>query len=327
MKRDLTINIGNLKLDNNIFLAPLAGVTDMSFRLLCKEMGAGLVVTEMISAKGVHYNSKNSIELAKLAEGEKPASVQIFGCEPDLMAEAAKLFEQMGAAIIDINIGCPTPKITANKSGSFLMTDPVLVGQIVEEVAKAVSIPVTVKIRKGYKTGNINAPLIAKIAEESGAKAVTIHGRFADEFYRGKCDRSVIKTVKESVKIPVIGNGDIVTPQDAKSMLEETNCDAIMIGRGALGYPWIFRDILSYLKDGIMPKPPSTEEIVDTIKRQIEMTVSEKGEYTGVREMRKHVAWYIKGHKGSAAIRDKVFKCEDKLSLINTINAYFENLI
>ena len=326
MDRVNTFKIGNVELKNNVFLAPLAGVTDMSFRILCKEMGAGLVVTEMISAKGVHYNSSNSIELAKHTEIEKPISVQIFGSEPDIMADAARYFEQLGADIIDINMGCPTPKITAGNSGSYLMTEPLLAGKIIEKASKAVSIPVTVKIRRGYKTGMENAPEMAKIAEESGAQAITVHGRFADQFYKGESDREVIKKVKETVKIPVVGNGDIKNALDARLMFEETNCDAIMVGRGALGNPWIFKEILSYLAGDIEYNKPTNSEVLSMIIRQLEMTIDHKGEYTGIREMRKHIAWYLKGYKNSAIMRDKVFKCEDKESLIELLNYFFSTI-
>ncbi|NLN05467.1 MAG: tRNA dihydrouridine synthase DusB [Clostridiaceae bacterium] len=318
--------IGNVKLNNNVFLAPLAGVTDKSFRILCKEMGAGLVVTEMISSKGVFYNNRNTLELFEHTDIEKPISVQIFGSEPDIMADAAKYFEQSGADIIDINMGCPTPKITAGKSGSYLMTEPALAGQIIEKVARAVSIPVTVKIRRGYKTGHENACEIAKIAEEAGCDAIAVHGRYADQFYSGHSDWEVIKRVKETVRIPVVGNGDIKNAADAKRMFEETNCDAIMIGRGALGNPWIFKEILSCLKDGHTFEKPSKEEVLSMIVRQLEMTIEHKGEYTGLREMRKHIAWYLKGYKNSSKMRDLVFRCEDKEMLIEHLNSYFSEV-
>jgi tRNA-dihydrouridine synthase B len=315
--------IGNVKLNNNVFLAPLAGATDKSFRILSKEMGAGLVVTEMISAKGVFYNNKNTLDLFEHTDMEKPISVQIFGSEPDVMADAAKYFEQSGADIIDINMGCPTPKITAGKSGSYLMTEPKLAGLIIEKVAKAVSIPVTVKIRRGYKTGTENAPEIARIAEESGCDAIAVHGRFADQFYSGHSDWEVIKRVKETVNIPVIGNGDIKCAEDAKRMFEETKCDAIMVGRGALGNPWIFKEVLTCLKDGKVLEKPSKDEVLSMIVRQLEMTIEHKGEYTGLREMRKHIAWYLKGFKNSSKMRDLVFRCEDKLKIVELLNIYF----
>ncbi len=300
--------IGSLSIPNRVLLAPLAGVTDRAFRVLCKEQGAGLVYSEMISAKGVHYRSQNSLKLAELDEREQPAAIQLFGSEPDIMAEAAVKFQKMGAALIDINMGCPTPKITANGDGAALMRDPERAGKIVRSVSQAVTVPVTVKLRRGYALGEETAPIMALAVEENGAKAVTIHGRYREQFYAGKNDRAVIKTVKKILSIPVIANGDILTPADAKSMLEETGADAVMIGRGALGNPWIFRETIQYLRDGQLLPPPSQQEMAETIRRHIQMVVAWKGEWIGLREMRKHLAWYTKGMKNAASLRKRVFQ-------------------
>jgi tRNA-dihydrouridine synthase B len=239
--------IGNVKLDNNVFLAPMAGVTDMPFRILCKEQGCGLVYTEMVSAKGIHYNDERSNKLAEVNEAEKPASVQIFGTEPAVMAEIAEKLNQSDADIIDINMGCPTPKITKNGEGSALMLNPNLAGKIISAVSKATNKPVTVKIRKGWDESNVNAVEIAKIAEDNGAKAIAIHGRTREQFYSGISDWDIISSVKEAVSIPVIGNGDVFSPEDAREMLIKTNCDAVMIGRGAQGNPWVFKRVLHIL--------------------------------------------------------------------------------
>ena len=300
-----SVRIGNLETENNIFLAPLAGVTDRAFRVICKEQGAGFVYSEMISAKGVHYGSAASVELAVLDEREKPAAVQIFGSEPQIMAEAAKRFEAMGAAAIDINMGCPVPKVVGNGEGSALMKDPVLVGQIVSAVSGAVSVPVTVKMRRGFAKDCETAPEIARVAEESGAAAVAVHGRYREEYYAGRCDRGVIRRVKEQVNIPVIASGDVCSAADALAMFRETGCDAIMIGRGALGNPWIFRSII----EGITEEQ-SREQLLAAILRHMDMAVAFKGETIGVKEMRRHIACYLKGRRGAAALKDRVFKAD-----------------
>lgn len=296
------IEIGDLKLSNNVFLAPLAGVADSSFRAVCKEFGAGLCFSEMISAKGVHYNSKGSKELSRHLPIEEPFGVQIFGSEPDIMAEAAKVFEDMGASLIDINMGCPVPKVTGNKEGSYLLNSPLLIGKIVEKTANAVRIPLTVKMRRGYNTPNEVAPEIAHICEESGAKMVTVHGRFRDEYYSGSADLGVVKRVKERVKIPVVASGDIVSFGDAEKAFTETGCDAIMIGRGALGRPWIFREIIEG-HDVSLSRP----EICEIIKKQLSLAATDKGASTAIKEMRKHIAWYIKGTRNAAFVKNSVF--------------------
>ncbi|MCX7843409.1 MAG: tRNA dihydrouridine synthase DusB [Clostridia bacterium] len=313
------MKIGNVTLENNIFLAPMAGVTDMPFRILCKEQGCGLVYTEMVSAKGMHYNDEKSFKLTEIAKEEKPAAVQIFGSDPDIMAGIAEKLNNSDASIIDINMGCPTPKITKNGEGSALMKKPELIAKIIKSVAKASVKPVTVKIRKGWDESSVNAVEIAKIAEENGAKAIAVHGRTREQFYSGKADWSIIRKVKEAVSIPVIGNGDVAKPQDAERLLDETGCDAVMIGRGAQGNPWIFRRALHYLGTGEMLPEPSPEEKINTVIRHMNMLVELKGEHTGICEMRKHVAWYIKGMKNAAAARDTIFKLNSADEIIRTL--------
>jgi nifR3 family TIM-barrel protein len=302
------MQIGSVKLSNNIFLAPMAGVTDMAFRILCKRQDCGLTYTEMVSAKGLHYKSDNTAVLLEIAEEERPAAVQVFGSEPEIVAEAAKHAEAFGAAIIDINMGCPTPKIVKNGDGSALMKRPELVREIISRTVKAVKVPVTIKTRKGWDEKSINAIDIAVIAAQEGAAAVAIHGRTREQFYSGTADWNIIKQVKRAIDIPVIGNGDIVKPQDAKHMLEETGCDAIMIGRGAQGNPWIFKRTVEYLKTGQLLPEPSYEQRVETIIEHMNMLTELKGQGIGVKEMRKHAAWYLKGMPGSTKVKTEIFK-------------------
>ena len=316
------MQIGNVALKNNIFLAPMAGVTDMPFRILCKEQGCGLVYTEMVSAKGMHYNDIKTARLLEIDDCEKPACVQIFGSDPLIMAGIADRLNHSDASIIDINMGCPTPKITKNGEGSALMLKPELVGRIVREVTRASEKPVTVKIRKGWDENNVNAVDIARIAEENGARAVAVHGRTREQFYSGSADWSIIKKVKEAVSIPVIGNGDITSPEGADSMFKQTGCDAVMIGRGAQGDPWIFNRVLSYLRDGVRIPEPSVEVKIQTIIRHMEMLVQLKGENTGVKEMRKHIAWYIKGMYGSASIKQRVFQMNTMEEVVFLMKQY-----
>lgn len=301
------MRIGNINLISNVFLAPMAGVTDMVFRVLCKRQACGLTCTEMVSAKGLHYKSDNSAALLKLAEEEKPAAIQIFGSEPEIMAEAARQAEAEGAAIIDINLGCPTPKIVKNGDGSALMKNPELVRNIVRSTVKAVGVPVTVKIRKGWDDNSVNAVEIAGIAAGEGASAITVHGRTREQFYKGNADWSIIKHIKDEVDIPVIGNGDISNPQDVKKMLEETGCDAVMIGRGAKGNPWIFKRSAEYLKTGRLLPEPSFEQRIEAIITHMDMVSGLKGEKTGVKEMRKHIAWYLKGMPGCIRVKNEIF--------------------
>jgi len=306
------MKIGSVELDNNIFLAPMAGITDQPFRILCSEQGCGLVYSEMISAKGMYYNNGNTQALLHISERERPTTIQIFGREPDIMAEmAARLPES--CAIVDINMGCPAPKIVKNGEGSALMNEPELVGKIVYAVSRAAGRPVTVKIRKGFNEHN--AVEIAKIAEENGAAAVAVHGRTRAQFYSGKADWEVIARVRETLSIPVIGNGDVVDEFSAERMLKETGVAAIMIGRAVQGNPWIFGRVKHYLETGtIKPALPKEEKIAAAI-RHGRMLVEYKGEYIGVREMRKQLAWYLKGIDGAAQMRVKINKAESLAEL------------
>lgn len=300
------IKIGKVELKNNIFLAPMAGVTDLPFRVLCKENGCGLAYTEMVSVKGLIYGGENTEVLLKIAPQENPVAVQLFGSDPKLFGEAVRRIEHYKFDIIDINMGCPAPKIVKNGDGSALMQNPELIGNIVNEVCSVTEKPVTVKIRKGFDENNINAEEVAKIAEKNGASAITVHGRTREQYYSGKADLDIIKKVKEAVNIPVIGNGDIVDRASAENMLEYTKCDAVMVGRAAQGNPWVFKKILY----GAEYVPPSSEEIFDMCLRHIGTLVEEKGEYTGIREMRKHISHYTKGVKGAAEARVKINKAE-----------------
>ncbi|MBR5046997.1 MAG: tRNA dihydrouridine synthase DusB [Eubacterium sp.] len=289
-----------------VFLAPMAGVTDLPFRLLCKEQGCDVMVTEMISAKALFYENKNTGLLMETREEESPIGIQLFGSDPELMGEMAHKVEGKGFSFIDINMGCPVPKIVNNREGSALMKDPQLAGKIVSSVAGHVSLPVTVKIRKGFDEEHCNAAEFARILEESGASAITVHGRTREQYYNGKADWKVIKKVKDSVSIPVIGNGDIFSGEDALRMREETGCDGIMIGRGAKGNPWIFRQVKAAVSGEEIPARPDDEEIIRMLLRHARLSVEYKGEYTGIREMRKHTAWYTVGMYGSSRLREAV---------------------
>lgn len=313
------MKIGTVTLENNVFLAPMAGVTDMPFRVLCKEQGCGLVCSEMISAKGMFYKDEKSWKLADLCNEELPAAVQIFGSEPDILADAAEKLNSSNAAIIDINMGCPTPKITRNGEGSALMLKPDLAAAIIKSVCSVSLRPVTVKIRKGWDEEHVNAVEMAQLAEKCGAAAVSVHGRTRGQFYSGKADWEIIKSVKEAVSIPVVGNGDIYTPEDAERMLEFTRCDAVMIGRGAQGNPWIFSRILHYMATGKLLPEPEMQERAAAILRHMDMLVDLKGEHTGVCEMRKHISWYMKGHKNSAHFKDRVFRAASAAEMAGLI--------
>ena len=300
------MKIGNVNIENNLVLAPMAGVTDLPFRILCREQGCGLLYTEMVSAKAVLYNNKNTEALLEVEPEENPISLQLFGSDPQIMADMAKRLEERPFDIFDINMGCPVPKIVNNGEGSALMKNPLLVGQIVEAMAKAVKKPVTVKIRKGFNDDMINAPEIAHIVEESGGAAVAVHGRTREQFYTGKADWDIIRQVVERVNIPVIGTGDVCSAEDVIAMEQQTGCDAVMIGRGARGNPWIFSRINEYRRTGVLPPKPDVAEIKRMIKKHAQLQLRYKGEYLGIREMRKHVAWYTTGLKDSAALRNEV---------------------
>lgn len=313
------IKIGNVELKNNIFLAPMAGITDGAFRKICKEQNAGLVYSEMVSAKGIYYDDNGTKDLLKVDEIERPIAIQIFGSDPKIMGESASEVSKI-ADIIDINMGCPAPKVVKNMDGSYLMKNPELIYEIVSEVCKNSKVPVTVKIRKGWDKDHVNAVEVAKLIEKAGASAITIHGRTRDEFYSGTADWDIIKEIKQAVSIPVIGNGDITSAQKAKEMFEYTKCDAIMIGRGALGNPWIFNDIINYLKDGSENAKPTIDEIKEMMIKHLDLLVEQKGEYTAIREMRKHIGWYIKGIPNAASIRNEINQIENLEELKNKIN-------
>lgn len=321
------LQIGNVALENNLILAPMAGVTDLPFRILCKEQGAGLICMEMVSAKAILYKNKNTKELLSIDEREHPVSLQLFGSDPDVISEIAKEIEELPFDILDINMGCPVPKVVNNGDGSALMKNPLLAAQIIEKTAGAIQKPVTVKIRKGFDDAHVNAVEMAHIAQESGAAAVAVHGRTREQFYSGKADWEIIRQVKEAVTIPVIGNGDLVTGEDVKSMEKQTGCDGFMIARGAQGNPWIFRNILHYMETGETLQKPPMEEMVQMMLRHARMLTAYKGEHTGIREMRKHAAWYTGGYRNAAKLRGRINEIEsyqELSSLFEEVLSYTE---
>ena len=302
------MKIGTVHLSGNVFLAPMAGVTDRAFREITKPFGAALMYTEMVSGKGLHYNSTRTGALLTVSEEEKPVAAQIFGHDPEIMGGIAAAALESGACMLDINMGCPAPKIVNNGDGCAMMKSPRLAGAVIRAVCRSVAAPVTVKIRAGWDDANKNAVEMAKIAEDSGAAAITVHGRTRAAFYSGRADWNIIREVKEAVSVPVIGNGDITDGKSAKKMLFETGCDGIMVGRAAQGNPWIFRQILHYFKTGEEMEAPPLSERIFTAKRHLRLLVLYKGEHRGVQEARKHMSWYLKGVCGAAPLRDQINK-------------------
>ena len=317
------LKIGNVTLKNPLILAPMAGVTDLPFRLLCKEQGVGLIGMEMVSAKAIYYKNKNTESLLEIHHQETPVSLQLFGSDPKVMGEMAKQIEERPFSILDINMGCPVPKVVNNGEGSGLMKNPKLVGEIVSAVAKAIKKPVTIKIRKGFDEAHVNAVEIAKVAQEAGAAAIGIHGRTREQMYAGKADWEIIARVKEAGSIPVLGNGDVTDAKSATKMFRETGCDGVMIARAAQGNPWIFREILYEMETGQPRERPTLEEIRDMIIRHAGLLLDFKGEYTAIREMRKHIFWYTSGIPGSAKFRGRMNGMETMDQLVKTVEELF----
>lgn len=316
------LKIGNVVLDNAYVLGPMAGVTDLPFRLLCRRQGAGLLGMEMVSAKGILYNNKNTESLLAIHPEEPPVSLQLFGSDPKIVSEMAKRIEERPFSILDINMGCPMPKIVKNGEGSALMNQPKLVYELVKATVDAIKKPVTVKIRKGFDDEHVNAVEIARIAEEAGAAAIAVHGRTREQYYSGKADWDIIRQVKEAVSVPVIGNGDVTSGERAVAMMEQTGCDGVMIARGAQGNPWIFSELIAYEKIGEIPPRPGLEEIKEMMMEHAGLQVEFKGEFQGIRELRKHIAWYTKGLPGSAKLRNEA----NKVETLEELKAYVKNL-
>ncbi|EFM65413.1 TIM-barrel protein, nifR3 family [Peptostreptococcus stomatis DSM 17678] len=312
----------DFEVENEVFLAPMAGVTDLPFRLICKELGCGLLYTEMINAKALCYDDKNTKKMLNILDEEHPVAVQIFGSEPEFMGKAAQILNDYPNEILDINMGCPAPKVVKNGDGSALMRNPKLAGQVLDQVVKNSKKPVTLKIRKGWDDNSVNALEIAKIAEDCGICAITIHGRTREQYYSGQADWDIIGEVKSQISIPVIGNGDVTSVEDAIRIKDHTGCDAIMIGRGAQGNPWIFKRIDHYMKTGQLLDPPSKDEKIDIAIKHMDLAIKEHGEYVAVREMRKHIGWYLKGMKHSARLRDQINHMVTAKEVIDTLNQY-----
>lgn len=317
------LQIGSVVLDNNVILAPMAGVTDLPFRLLCREQGAGLVCMEMVSAKAIYYRNKNTEGLLAVHPKEMPASLQLFGSDPVILAEMAKRIEDRPFSILDFNMGCPVPKVVNNGEGSALMREPAMVRQILSAMVKAVKKPVTVKIRKGFDGECCNAVEIARIAEDCGVAAIAVHGRTREQYYSGRADWEIIAQVKDAVKIPVIGNGDIDGPHSASDMIRQTGCDGVMIGRAAQGNPWIFRETVQFLEEGSIPDPPGRQEKREMVLRHAQLQLECKGEYTAVREMRKHLSWYTVGMPHSAKFRQMINAMESMNQLLESVETIF----
>ncbi len=320
------MKIGNFETENNVFLAPMAGVTDLPFRKICRRYGAGMVYSEMISAKGLYYNDKKTEELMRIDAAERPCAIQIFGSDADIMAAIIPKVMKAKPDIIDINMGCPTPKIVNNGDGSALLKNPEKIGEIVSKVSMVSPVPVTVKIRKGWDENNVNAPAVAKIIERNGGAAVAVHGRTRSDFYSGTADWDIIREVKNSVSIPVIGNGDIKCAEDAKRMIDYTGCDAVMIGRGSEGNPFIFKQVNEYLQNGRVDFFPNPHDRLRQMLEHIEMLTENKGEIRGIPESRKHIAWYIKGLPGASRLKNEVFRINDIQTMRQCLTEYINHL-
>lgn len=314
----------DFELENDVFLAPMAGVTDLPFRLVCREHGCGLLYTEMINAKALCFDDSKTKKMLNILDEELPVAIQIFGSEPEYMGKAAQILNEYPNEILDINMGCPAPKVVKNGDGSALMKTPEIAKRVMSAVVENSKKPVTVKIRKGWDDEHLNALEIAKIAQECGVSAITIHGRTREQYYAGKADWDIIKLIKSELDIPVIGNGDVASVEDARKIKEHTDCDAIMIGRGAQGNPWIFERVNHYLKTGEILPEPTKEEKIDVAIKHMNLAVEEDGEFVAVREMRKHIGWYLKGMKHSARFRDEINRMENVKEVIDTLNKYRE---
>ncbi len=321
------MKIGNLELENKVFLSPMAGVTDLPFRLICKENDCGMLYTEMINAKALCYDDENTKKMLRIEPEEHPVAVQIFGSDPEFMGRAAEILNDYSNEVLDINMGCPAPKVVKNGDGSALMRNPKLAEEVLKAVVKNSKKPVTLKIRKGWDDESVNAVEIAKMAEACGISALAIHGRTREQYYSGKADWNIITEIKNNINIPVIGNGDVFSVEDAINMTNKTNCDAIMIGRGAQGNPWIFKRINHYIKTGQILPEPGVEEKISTAKKHLALALEEHGEYVAVREMRKHIAWYLKGLKNSARVRDEINKIESYGKVVEKLEAYMQDCL